>query len=107
MLRVEGGGVANRVQWDDNTPPKVPRSVLTFLFLGAAVLGVVAYVLEHFAGIHWVAVMLITGALIYAAGKPLTRLLYRALARGEESRRVALRYNHGTHRMRRFPPAAD
>ncbi len=97
----------NRVQWDDNTPPKVPRSVLAIGLTGLAVLGVVAYVLEHFAGIHWVAVMLITGVLIYAAGMPLTRLLYRALARGEESRRADLRYKHGTHRMRRIPPAAD
>jgi hypothetical protein len=98
--------VSNQAEWDDGTPPKVPRSAVAVLLMGAAVLGVGGYALEHFAGIHWIVVMLITGAVIYAAGKPLTRLLFRALARGEESRRAAMRYKHGTRRMRRFPPAA-
>lgn len=95
----------NRTQWDYSAPPKLPRSVLVVVFLGMAVLGVGGYALEHFAGIHWIAVMLITGALIYAAGWPLTRLLYRALARSEESRRAELRYKHGTRRRHGFPPA--
>lgn len=88
----------SEVEWGDSTPPKVPRSVLTVSFLGAVILGAGGYALEQFAGVHWVVVMLIGGVLIYAAGWPLTRLLYRALARSEESRRAVLRYKHGTRR---------